>query len=406
MSLRAAAPPHSTFNTQHSTFPRAGGGPMNPALMKYLVWPLVKFLVAFVIVQVIVAAMNWVERRLLGLMQARLGPNRVGYKGLLQIIADPIKFILKEDIVPSSSEKVAYFLGPILPLIPAFLVFCLIPYGPPPTFVVTHVNVGLLLILALTSTGVYGIILGGWASNNKYSLMGGLRSAAQMVSYEVPFGLSIVGVLMLCGSFDLVHIVNYQAHTVWNLFPQLLAAFIFLVAMNAENNRTPFDLPEAESELVAGYHTEYSAMKFAFFMLAEYSAMTVNCCLMVTLFFGGWTLSIAGYGLTTAALQSIGIWGGILGAVIFISKVMVFMLMYVWFRATFPRFRFDQLMELGWKWMIPLALANIFVTGIIVLALPDNDAGEILLSIAGVIIIALTLFLLFRPKPKVVAHAG
>src|SRR5216110_1262071 len=202
--------------------------------MRYLIWPLVKFLIAFIIVQGIVAAMNWIERRLLGLIQARLGPNRVGPMGLLQIIADPIKFILKEDIVPSSAEKIAYFLGPILPLIPAFLVFCLIPYGPPPTFVVTHTNVGLLLILALTSTGVYGIILGGWASNNKYSLMGGLRSAAQMVSYEVPFGLSIVGVLMLCGSLDLVKIVQYQEQRVWNVLPQLVGAFIFIVAMNAE----------------------------------------------------------------------------------------------------------------------------------------------------------------------------
>src|SRR3954453_15570045 len=207
------------------------------SLMHYLVWPLVKFLVAFIIVQVIVAAMNWVERRLLGLIQARLGPNRVGWHGLLQIIADPIKFLLKEDIVPSSAEKIAYFLGPMLPLVPAFIVFCLIPFGPPPTFAVTHKKVGLLLILALTSTGVYGIILGGWASNNKYSLMGGLRSAAQMVSYEVPFGLSIVGVLMLSESFDLVHIVNYQAYHTWNVFPQVIAAFIFLVAMNAEKNR-------------------------------------------------------------------------------------------------------------------------------------------------------------------------
>lgn len=377
---------------------------MTPALMKYLIWPLVKFLVAFVIVQVIVAAMNWVERRLLGLMQARLGPNRVGPKGLLQIIADPIKFILKEDIVPSSAEKVAYFLGPIVPLIPAFLVFCLIPYGPPPTFVVTHTNVGLLLILALTSTGVYGIILGGWASNNKYSLMGGLRSAAQMVSYEVPFGLSIVGVLMLCGSFDLVHIINYQAHNVWNVFPQLIAAFIFFVSMNAENNRTPFDLPEAESELVAGYHTEYSAMKFAFFMLAEYSAMLVNCCLMVSLFLGGWTLAINNVGLTTAVLQGMGLLGGIIGAAIFIAKVMVFMLIYVWFRATFPRFRFDQLMELGWKWMIPLALANIAVTAVVVLSTPGRT-GEVILAVAGLIIVVFTLFLLFRPKAKVVAHA-
>src|SRR6185369_7139927 len=178
----------------------------------------------------------------------------------------------------------------------------------------------LLLILALTSTGVYGIILGGWASNNKYSLMGGLRSAAQMVSYEVPFGLSVVGVLMLCGSFDLVKIVQYQENNVWNLFPQLIGAFIFFVAMNAENNRTPFDLPEAESELVAGFHTEYSGMKFAFFMLSEYSMMLVNSCLIVSLYFGGWTLGgvIKGHnvGLTTAVLRRWGFAGGLLGTAI------------------------------------------------------------------------------------------
>jgi NADH-quinone oxidoreductase subunit H len=387
---------------------------MNP-WMQYLVWPLIKFLIAFIIVQVIVAAMNWIERRVLGLIQARLGPNRVGPWGLLQIVADPIKFLLKEDIVPSSAEKIAYFLGPMLPLVPAFIVFCLIPFGPPPTFAVTHTNVGLLLILALTSTGVYGIILGGWASNNKYSLMGGLRSAAQMVSYEVPFGLSIVGVLMLCGSFDLVHIINYQAHHTWNLFPQLIAAFIFFVSMNAENNRTPFDLPEAESELVAGYHTEYSAMKFAFFMLAEYSAMLVNCCLMVSLFLGGWTLAIGGYGLTTATLKSMGFMGGLLGTGIFVVKVMTFMMIYIWFRATFPRFRFDQLMDLGWKWMIPLALINIFVTGIVLLAAPAViingsviEVGEVVLSIAGAATVALTMFLIMKPRahaPKVI-HAS
>src|ERR1051326_1628976 len=378
--------------------------------MRYLVWPLVKFLVAFVIVQVIVAAMNWIERRMLGFMQARLGPNRVGPAGLLQIIADPIKFLLKEDIVPSSAEKVAYFLGPMLPLIPAFIVFCLIPYGPPPTFVPTDTNVALLLVLALTSTGVYGIILGGWASNNKYSLMGGLRSAAQMVSYEVPFGLSIVGVLMLSGSLSLVKIIEYQEMHVWNLFPQLVGAFIFMVAMNAENNRTPFDLPEAESELVAGYHTEYSAMKFAFFMLAEYSAMTVNSCLIVSLFLGGWSISIAGYRITPAGLQALGVGGGSVRAAIFITKVMFFMLVYVWCRGTFPRFRFDQLMDLGWKWMIPLALGNIFVTGIVVLAMRDlRFNGEVLLSIFGAATIAFTLFLLMRgarkPAAKVI-HAS
>jgi NADH-quinone oxidoreductase subunit H len=378
---------------------------VNKALMTYLVWPLVKFLIAFIIVQLIVMAMNWIERRLLGLFQARLGPNRVGPKGLLQIIADPVKFLLKEDIVPSSAEKVAYFLGPVLPLIPAFIVFCLIPFGPPPTFTVTRVNVGLLLILALTSTGVYGIILGGWASNNKYSLMGGLRSAAQMVSYEVPFGLSIVGVLMICGSLDLVTIVRYQEANAWNFLPQLVACFIFLVAMNAENNRTPFDLPEAESELVAGFHTEYSAMKFAFFMLAEFSMMIVNSCLIVSLFFGGWSLGMFGFGLTTEVLRGMGFLGGLIGAVIFLTKVMTFMLFFVWFRATFPRFRFDQLMDLGWKWMIPLALANIFVTGIFILA-----GQERLMYWIGIVLIGLTVFYLMKPKPKPapqkVAHAS
>jgi NADH-quinone oxidoreductase subunit H len=380
---------------------------MNPWL-RYLVFPLVKFLVAFIIVQVIVAAMNWVERRLLGLIQARLGPNRVGPKGLLQIIADPVKFLLKEDIVPSSAEKVTYFLGPMLPLIPAFVVFCLIPFGPPPTYIAARVNVAILLILALTSTSVYGIILGGWASNNKYSLMGGLRSAAQLVSYEVPFGLSIVGVLMLCGSLDLVKIVEYQERNVWNFIPQIVACFIFLVAMNAENNRTPFDLPEAESELVAGYHTEYSAMKFAFFMLGEYSMMIVNCCLMVTLYFGGWTLGgvINGHqiGLTTAVMKSWGWMGGLLGTLIFTTKVMAFMLVYVWYRATFPRFRFDQLMDLGWKWLIPLALGNIFVTGILVLL-----HAEWLLSVfGGVTIIAAIALLIRGPKavPRRVMHAS
>lgn len=393
---------------------------MNP-WMHYLIWPLVKFLVAFIIVQVIVAAMNWIERRLLAFVQARLGPNRVGSEvhipwGLGQIVADPIKFLLKEDIVPASSEKVAYFLGPILPVIPALTVFCLIPYGPPPTFAVTRVNVGLLLILALTSTGVYGLILGGWASNNKYSLMGGLRSAAQMVSYEVPFGLSIVGVLMICGSFRLDTIVAYQEMNVWNVFPQLLGAFIFFVSMNAENNRVPFDLPEAESELVAGYHTEYSAMKFAFFMLAEYSMMLVNSCLITLLYFGGWTVAIGGYGITTAVLKSLGWIGGLIGASIFTAKVMTFMLIYVWFRATFPRFRFNQLMDLGWKWMIPLALANILITGIVVLAAPRVRVGgaplylgEVVLSIIGAAVIAFTLYLAGRGAKAAAAkvlHAG
>ena len=356
----------------HALLPIAAAIP--EPLMRYLVWPVIKFLIAFFIVQGLVAVMTYVERRVLGFMQARLGPNRVGPWGLFQAIADPIKLMLKEDIVPSNAEKIAYFLAPMIPLIPAFVVFALIPFGPPPTFVVTEVNVGLLLILAITSTGVYGIILGGWASNNKFSLMGGLRSAAQMVSYEVPFGLSIVGVLMLAGSLELTEIVEWQERHVWMFIPQVVACFIFLVAMVAENNRAPFDLPEAESELVAGFHTEYSGMKFAFFMLAEYAAMIVNACLIVTLFFGGWTLAMFEIGLTTPLLQSWGIAGALIGVSIFLVKVLAFMFLYIWLRGTFPRFRFDQLMDLGWKWMIPLSLANIVVTGIVVLSLQSLRA--------------------------------
>ncbi|HVR43674.1 MAG TPA: NADH-quinone oxidoreductase subunit NuoH [Thermoanaerobaculia bacterium] len=343
-------------------------------VMRWLVWPTLKFIVAFIVVQAIVAAFTLVERRVLAFMQARLGPNRVGPWGLLQFIADPIKLMLKEDIVPAGAQKVPYFLAPMLPLIPAFMVFAIIPIGPPPHFEITSVNIGVLLVLALTSTGVYGLILGGWASNNKFSLMGGLRSAAQMISYEVPFALSIVGVLMIVGTLELRDIVIYQERHVWNVIPQIVGFFIFLVAMIAENNRAPFDLPEAESELVAGFHTEYSGMKFALFFLAEYAAMLVNSSLAVILFFGGWTLAMGEMGLTTPLLSSWGWPGAILGGLIFVTKVMMFMLLYVWLRGTFPRFRFDQLMELGWKWMIPLALVNIAVTGLVVLAIQGSGA--------------------------------
>ncbi|MFZ2490182.1 MAG: NADH-quinone oxidoreductase subunit NuoH [Thermoanaerobaculia bacterium] len=374
------------------------------ALMTYLIWPLVKFVAAFVVVLTIVAVMTYIERRTLGFMQARLGPNRVGPHGLLQFIADPIKLLLKEDIVPKEAERVSYFLAPMIPIMPLLMVWALIPFGPPPTFAVTQVNVGLLLVLALTSTSVYGIILGGWASNNKFSLMGGLRSAAQMISYEVPFGLSVVGVLMLAGSLDIIEIVRYQERNAWIFLPQLVACFIFFVSMNAESNRTPFDLPEAEAELVAGYHTEYSGMKFAMFMLSEYASMLVNSALIVSLFFGGWTLGMFGIGLTTDTLVGMGWIGGALGAAIFLSKVMFFMVVFVWFRATFPRFRFDQLMDLGWKWMIPVALANIFITGIFVLL-----GQEWLLTWIGIAILVATAFFLFRKPatdPRKVIHAS
>jgi NADH-quinone oxidoreductase subunit H len=348
--------------------------PVDDPMMNWLIWPTIKFVIAFAIVITVVAAFTLVERKVLAYIQVRLGPNRVGPHGLLQFVADPIKLLLKEDIVPSGAQRAAYFIAPMLPLIPAITVFAIIPLGPPPAFEITSINIGILLVLALTSTGVYGMILGGWASNNKFSLMGGLRSAAQMVSYEVPFALSIIGVLMIVGSLDLGKIVAYQEAHLWNVIPQFLGFFIFLVAMIAENNRAPFDLPEAESELVAGFHTEYSGMKFALFFLAEYAAMLVNSCLVVILFFGGWTLGMGGWGITTAVLQQWGWIGAILGGLIFFAKVMVFMVFYLFLRGTFPRYRFDQLMDLGWKWMIPLALVNIAVTGIVVLALNGGGA--------------------------------
>ncbi|HEX7708068.1 MAG TPA: NADH-quinone oxidoreductase subunit NuoH [Thermoanaerobaculia bacterium] len=382
---------------------------MNDALMTYLVWPAIKFSIAFVIVMLVIVAMTWIERRLLGLMQVRLGPNRVGPFGLFQVIADPVKLLLKEDILPARAEKVAYFLGPIIPLFPAFIVFCLIPFGPPPTFMVTRVNVGILLILAFSSTAVYGLILGGWASNNKFSLMGSLRSAAQAVSYEVPFGLSIIGLLMMAGSLDLVQIVRYQEANAWNFVPQIVACFIFFVAMNAENNRTPFDLPEAESELVAGYHTEYSGMKFALFMMGEYAMMIVNSSLIVTLFFGGWSFGMFGFGLTTEVLTGMGLLGGLLGVGIFFTKMMMFMLVYVWFRATFPRFRFDQLMDLGWKFLIPLALANIFVTGLFILAGQERSMNLIGLAVIGAVVFHLARKpgkKKSKPAPGKVIHAS
>ena len=348
--------------------------PVDDPMMNWLIWPTIKFVIAFAIVITVVAAFTLVERKVLAYIQVRLGPNRVGPHGLLQFVADPIKLLLKEDIIPSGAQRAAFFIAPMLPLIPAITVFAIIPLGPPPAFEITSINIGILLVLALTSTGVYGMILGGWASNNKFSLMGGLRSAAQMVSYEVPFALSIIGVLMIVGSLDLGKIVAYQEAHLWNVIPQFLGFFIFLVAMIAENNRAPFDLPEAESELVAGFHTEYSGMKFALFFLAEYAAMLVNSCLVVILFFGGWTLGMGGWGITTAVLQQWGWIGAILGGLIFFVKVMFFMVFYLFLRGTFPRYRFDQLMDLGWKWMIPLALVNIAVTGIVVLALNGGGA--------------------------------
>ena len=311
-----------------------------------------RILVVFVVLLLSVAYMTWVERKVMGHMQNRLGPHRVGWHGLLQPIADGLKLIFKEDIIVSAADKVVYHIAPIIIVATALLNVAVIPFGGTARIFgldvplrIADVNIGLLYILALSSLGVYGIVLGGWSSNNKYALMGGLRSSAQMISYELPLGLATIGVLMQTESLSLVKIVEAQAQQGWFVIPQFFGFIIFFICAVAECNRTPFDLPEAESELVAGFHIEYSSMKFGFFMLAEYASVIVMSALTVTLFFGGW--------LGPAFLPG-PVWFGI--------KVLSFCFVYVWLRATYPRFRYDQLMKFGWKVLFPLSLANIGVT--------------------------------------------
>jgi NADH-quinone oxidoreductase subunit H len=350
---------------------------VTPTVLTYVKVVLLVAVVPAIVGFVIVLA----ERRLMGFMQVRLGPNRVGPQGVLQGLADLLKLVTKEDLTPALAEKAVYFLAPVLTVIPALTALALIPFGPPirigkvetPLWV-TDVNVGLLILIGITSIGVYGIILGGWASNNKYSLLGGLRSAAQLVSYEVPMGLALVSVLLMTRSLSLVEIVHRQQSTeMWFVFPGLLAFFIYFVAGVAETNRNPFDLPEAESELVSGFNTEYSGVKFAFFFLGEYTAMIVISCVAVTVFFGGWLRPFP----SVKALDFLDV---IPPALWFLGKAAVFVFGYIWFRSTFPRYRFDQLMGLGWKWMIPIALANILVVAAALLAWPGRTTGMIVLS--------------------------
>jgi NADH-quinone oxidoreductase subunit H len=334
-----------------------------PTLFDYAVSPAIKILILlFVGILPLITYLVLAERKILGYMQARLGPNRVGPWGLLQPIADVMKLLVKGDNIPNQAVKWAFILAPCLVVGPAFIIFSVIPIGPrageqgPLDWFVTDVNTGVLFVIAMATIGVYGLILGGWSSNNKFSLMGGLRSAAQMISYEVPQGLALVGALMLAGSLSLVKIVEAQRDMhIWFVVPQIVGFFIYMVAGVAETNRNPFDLPEAESELVAGFHTEYSGMRFALFFLGEYANMIVISALATTLFLGGWLRPFP----NVAALGFLDI---IPGAIWFILKVFVFLFVYIWFRGTFPRYRFDQLMDLGWKWLIPLALLNLAVT--------------------------------------------
>lgn len=307
----------------------------------------------------VVPGMVWVERRGGALMQDRPGPNRLGPFGLLQALADVVKFMFKEDVMPREADRVLYLLAPVLAVLPAFSTFVVIPLGPTIDIagttipmMVADVDTGVLLFLAIASLGVYGLVIAGYASNNKFSLMGSIRASAQMISYELALTLSVVAVLLPVESFRLDRVVEYQVAGVWNVIPQAIGFLVFLVAAFAETNRLPFDLPEAESELVAGYHTEYSAMRFASFFMAEYAAMTVLSALAATLYFGGWHLP----GVDLAAL---GIWGVVIGAAVLMAKVGAFLFLFVWVRWSFPRFRFDQLMSIGWKILLPLAIVNL-----------------------------------------------
>jgi NADH-quinone oxidoreductase subunit H len=327
-----------------------------------------------------VAYMTWLERKVVGHIQNRWGPTRVGPFGLLQPLADGIKFILKEDMVPDNVHRGLYILAPALALTMSLISIAVIPFGENITVAgtstplqitgvpqgaehPTDINIGLLIILGATSIGVYGVALAGWSSNSKYALLGSLRASAQMISYELALGLSLVGVLILAGSFSLRHIVDSQSGTWlpfiphWYIFPQLIAFFIYLMAAFAETNRIPFDLPEAETELVAGYHTEYSSMKFAMFFMAEYVNMITVGCIATLLFFGGWHGPHLPGPLLFQQLQPV-VW--------FSAKIFVFMFLYIWIRGTLPRFRYDQLMAFGWKFLLPLAIANIVVTSLIV----------------------------------------
>lgn len=358
----------------------------------------VAILLAFQGVLMIVAYTVLAERKVLGWIQGRIGPNRVGPWGVLQPFADLLKFILKEDLTPDKSTKFVYFLAPMVALTAALLPIVVYPFGPPikdpiswlvpylPVIplgseanivvwiaeqaknlplTIARIDIGVLFVLAVTSVGVYGIALAGWSSNNKYSLMGGLRSSAQMISYELAMGASVLGVVMLAGTLDLNGIINAQANSPWYMrwfiIPQFIGFVVFLISAFAETNRVPFDLPEAETELVAGFHTEYSALKFALFFMAEYVNMFTVSVMCVVLFLGGWYVPGLSHIFEVGSVPY-----ALVSHAAFLLKIFFFLFLYIWIRGTLPRFRFDQLMSFGWKFLLPVAIGNVIVTTIVV----------------------------------------
>ncbi len=331
-----------------------------------------RVLIPLGVILTVVPMLGWAERRGAGLIQDRPGPNRVGPFGLLQLPVDAVKFFFKEDVIPTNADKVLYVLAPGIAVFSALTTFAVIPYGATlPAggrdipLIGADLSIGVLYVFALTSLSVYGIVLAGWASNNKFSLIGGLRSSAQIISYELAMTTAAAGAILVSGSLRLPDIVASQERLWlgflprWNVAPQFLGFLVFFISTFAETNRTPFDLPEADAELVGGYHTEYSAMKFAMFMMAEYVNIVVACALTVTLYFGGWSLP---------GFHPHGLLGAIASILIFSVKTLFFVLVFIWVRWTLPRFRYDQLMRIGWKALLPLALLNLFwVAGLVAL---------------------------------------
>jgi NADH-quinone oxidoreductase subunit H len=342
-------------------------------ILEFFLWSLLKIIVVTVIMLMSVAYTVLLERKLVGRIQNRWGPSRVGPFGLLQPLVDGAKSFLKEDIIPTAVYRPLYLLAPMIALSCALILIAVVPFGSPAitgpggfhVFEISDVNIGVLVILGITSMGVYGVALAGWSSNNKYSLLGSLRASAQLISYELALGLSLVGVVLSAGTLNLREIVEHQAtHGIltWNLFGglQFVAFFIYLMAAYAETNRAPFDLPEAESELVAGYHTEYSSMKFAMFFMAEYANMINVGCVATLIFLGGWT---SPFGNLIPLPKNI-VLQSLLPVFWFVLKVFAFLFLYVWVRGTLPRFRYDQLMNFGWRYLMPLAILNIVATSL------------------------------------------
>ena len=366
-----------------------------PTTGVFIIGTLVKMVAIFTIYMVGVAYTTFAERRVSAWIQDRHGPNRVGPQGLFQVLADGVKNIMKEETYPDSAYKPLFILAPFLTFVPAMITWAVIPFASPlPTpwgridMVVADLPIGFLFTLAISSLGVYGITLAGWSSNNKYALLGGLRASAQMISYEIAMGMATVCVLLLAGNVHLSEVIQQQSVMGWNVALLSVACFIFLVAAFAETNRVPFDLPEAESELIAGYHTEYSAMKFSMFPISEYANMITASALLSTLFFGGWDIPFTQWDNLPpfTVLKTVLTFGA------FAAKVLFFVFFYIWIRWTLPRFRYDQLMSLGWKVMLPLALAYITIIAAAILAL--DRAGVPRNHKYGLILLALNLVLM------------